>query len=238
MNKRETRTIPATELRITPLAPDGTRTISGTAIVFGQRSQDLGNFVEIVAPGAVTNTLSSGQNVLLLNNHNSSQPIASTASRTLQLTTDSKGVSFTAKLDTRQSYANDLALSIESGVTSGCSFGFITLDDSYTDDAGTLVRTLNQIDLFELSVTVSPAYLQTVVDVRSRCPKELRSLLDNDEDDDDECDCPTDADGNVIGDCDCDDDDDDDEDRSKRSVLVSELERSRMQLKIELAKRK
>jgi uncharacterized protein len=187
MNKREVRTIPAKELRITPLAADGTRTISGTAIVFGQRSQDLGNFVEIVAPGAVTKTLSSGQNVLLLNNHNSSQPIASTASRTLQLTTDSRGVSFTAKLDTRQSYANDLALSIESGVTSGCSFGFMTLDDSYADDAGTLVRTLNRIELFELSVTVSPAYLQTVVDVRSRCPNELRSLLDDDEDDDCTC---------------------------------------------------
>lgn len=227
MNKREIRTIPAKELRISPLAADGTRTISGTAIVFGQRSQDLGNFVEIVAPGAVTKTLSSGQNVLLLNNHNSSQPIASTASRTLQLTTDSRGVSFTAKLDTRQSYANDLALSIESGVTSGCSFGFMTLDDSYADDAGTLVRTLNQIDLFELSVTVSPAYLQTAVDIRSRCPKELRSLLDND--DDDECTCEKDEDGNKIDpDCTCDDDND----------LVSESERSRMLLKIEIAKRR
>jgi HK97 family phage prohead protease len=237
MSKREVRTIPAKELRISPLAADGTRTISGTAIVFGQRSQDLGNFVEIVAPGAVTKTLSSGQNVLLLNNHNSGQPIASTASRTLQLTTDSRGVSFTAKLDTRQSYANDLALSIESGVTSGCSFGFMTLDDSFTDDAGTLVRTLNQIDLFELSVTVSPAYLQTVVDVRSRCPKELRSLLDDEDEDD--CDCPRNEDGSLVDpdDCDC-DEDEDDEDRSKRSVLVSELERSRMVLKIEIAKRK
>jgi uncharacterized protein len=224
MNKREVRTIPAKELRVSPIASDGTRTISGTAIVFGQRSQDLGNFVEIVAPGAVTKTLSSGHNVLLLNNHNSSQPIASTASRTLQLTTDSRGVSFTAKLDTRQSYANDLALSIESGVTSGCSFGFMTLDDSYTDDAGTLVRTLNQIELFELSVTVSPAYLQTAVDIRSRCPKELRSLLD----DDDDCTCEKDEFGNKIDpDCTCDDDDE----------LVSESERSRMLLKIEIAKR-
>jgi uncharacterized protein len=226
MNKREVRTIPAKEIRITPLATDGTRTISGTAIVFNQRSQDLGRFVEVVAPGAVTKTLSSGQNVLLLNNHNSSQPIASTASRTLQLTTDSKGVSFTAKLDTRQSYANDLALSIESGVTSGCSFGFMTLDDSYADDAGTLVRTLNQIELFELSVTVSPAYLQTAVDIRSRCPKELRSLLDDDDEDD--CTCERDEAGNKIDpDCTCDDDE-----------LVSESERSRMLLKIEIAKRR
>lgn len=234
MNKREVRTIPAKELRITPLAADGTRTISGTAIVFGQRSQDLGNFVEIVAPGAVTKTLSSGQNVLLLNNHNSSQPIASTASRTLQLTTDSRGVSFTAKLDTRQSYSNDLALSIEAGVTSGMSFGFMTLDDSYTDDAGTLVRTLNQIELFELSVTVSPAYLQTAVDIRSRCPKELRSLLHRSKssEEDGECTCETDESGNKIIDpnCTCADEDD--------NEMVTESERSRMQLKIEIAKRK
>jgi uncharacterized protein len=230
MNKRETRTIPATELRITPVAADGTRTISGTAIVFNQRSVDMG-FREIVSPGAVTETLSSGGNKLLLNGHDLNQVLGSTRSGNLKISTDANGVNFSCKIDTRQSYAADLAIAIERGDVQGCSFGFVTNRDTWSDDNGTLLRTLESIDVRELSLTAAPAYEQTSTSIRS-CPTELRSLLhrstDDDEDDED-CDCPKDDDGNVIGDCDCDDDDQD---------MVSESERSRMLLKIEIAKRK
>jgi HK97 family phage prohead protease len=225
--KQEVRTLPALELRIAPAVADGTRTLTGMAIVYGQRSQNLGGFVEVVSPAALTDTLSTGKNVLLLNNHNSSQPLASTASGTLSLKTDSRGVSFTAKLDTRLSYANDLALSIEAGVTSGMSFGFRTLDDSYANDSGVLVRTLNQIELFELSATVNPAYLQTVVDVRS-CPKESRSLMDSD--DEDECTCLRDEDDNLLDPDNCDCPDEVQEDRSAWAEMTL--------LRLEVAKRR
>ena len=232
-HKHEIRTLPAKELRISPVAADGTRTLIGRAIVFSQRSQDLGGFVEQVNPGAVTETLGSNQNVLLLNNHNSSQPLGSTRSGTSALTTDAKGMGFSCKLDTRISYANDLALSVESGVNSGCSFGFRTLTDSYANDNGTLVRTLEKIELMELSVTVAPAYLQTQLNVRS-VPKEFRSLLDSDEDEDEDCDCPRNEDGSLVDpeDCDCDDDEDelDEEDRSAWAEMTL--------LRLELARRK
>jgi HK97 family phage prohead protease len=208
-HKHEIRTLPAKELRIAPVAADGTRTLTGRAIVFSQRSQDLGGFQEVVSPGAVTETLGSKQNVLLLNNHNSSQVLASTRAGTLQLTTDAKGVGFSCKLDTRMSFANDLCISVERGDTAGCSFGFRTLTDSYANYSGTLVRTLEKIELLELTVTANPAYLQTQVDVRSRCPKELRSLLDGADGVDDEvCDCPRNEDGSLVNpdDCDCFDD--------------------------------
>jgi HK97 family phage prohead protease len=237
MSKREVRTVPVLELRIAPEATDGTRTLTGTAIVFNQRSKDLGGFVEVISPDAVTNTLSSGSNIWLLKDHSYSQPIASTASGTLALKTDSRGVSFTAKLDTRQSYVNDLALSISSGVTSGMSFGFRSLKDSYTEDNGLLVRQVEKLELYELTVTPVPAYTQTQINIRS-VPKELRSLLHRSDssDDEDDCDCERDEDGNLVDpDSTC---DDEDEDRSKRSVLVNESERSRMMLKIEIAKRK
>jgi uncharacterized protein len=238
MSKREIRTQAAKELRIAPVAADGTRTVSGTAIVFNKRSLDLGGFQEIVSPGAVTETLSSGSNVLLLNNHNTSEPLGSTRSGSLAIKTDSEGVHFSCQIDTRQSYAADLAIAIENKVVQGCSFGFRTNEDSWSNDNGVLTRTLENISIAELSLTVSPAYEMTTTSVRS-CPKELRSLLlraNQDADDEDVCNCPTDADGNVIGDCTC--GEDDDEDRSLRSVLVSESERSRMLLKIEIAKRR
>jgi uncharacterized protein len=200
-HKHEIRTLPAKELRIAPVAADGTRTLTGRAIVFSQRSQDLGGFVEEVSPGAVTEALGSKQNVLLLNNHNSSQVLGSTRAGTLALTTDAKGVSFSCKIDTRQSFSNDLAISVDRGDTAGCSFGFRTMTDSYANENGTLVRTLEKIEILELTVTANPAYLQTQVDVRS-CPKELRSLLDSDED---VCDCPRNEDGSLVNpdDCDC-----------------------------------
>lgn len=176
MNEKELRHLPALELRISKPAADGKRTLTGTAIAFGVRSVDLGGFQEIVSPAAVTDTLRSNSNIFLLNNHNTSQPIASTRAGNLKLTTDSRGVHFSADVDTRISYASDLALSVEAGVTAGCSFGFRTLKDTWKDDQGTAIRTLDQIELLELTVTSNPAYLQTQVDVRS-CPQELRSLL-------------------------------------------------------------
>jgi uncharacterized protein len=72
-HKHEIRTLSAKELRITPVAADRTRALTGRAIVFDVRSQDLGGFQEVVSPGAVTETLAGKQNVLLLNNHNSGQ---------------------------------------------------------------------------------------------------------------------------------------------------------------------
>jgi uncharacterized protein len=233
-HKHEIRTLPAKELRIAPVAADGTRTLTGRAICFGVRSQDLGGFQEVVSPGAVTETLGSKQNVLLLNNHNSSQVLASTRAGTLQLTTDAKGVSFSCKLDTRMSFASDLCISIERGDTAGCSFGFRTLRDSYANDNGTLVRTLEQLELLEVTVTANPAYLQTRVDVRS-VPKAFRSLLDSSSsDDEDVCDCPRNEDGSLVDpdNCDCANGNEvlDDEDRSAWAEMTL--------LRLELARRK
>ena len=56
MTNNEVRHLPALELRISKPAADGKRTLTGTAIAFNVRSQDLGGFQEVVSPGAVTDT--------------------------------------------------------------------------------------------------------------------------------------------------------------------------------------
>jgi len=184
---REVRTLPAHELRIAPVAADGySRTVSGTAIVFGVRSVNLGGFEERVDPASVTQTLSGKPDIRLLHNHDGSRILARTTSGTLKLSTDSKGVNFTAQIDTRQSYAADLAISLSRGDTENCSFGFVCNKDEWANVNGVLVRTLQSIDVSELSIVGSPAYLQTTSSIRS-CPKELRSMLsdpDGDGDDD------------------------------------------------------
>lgn len=190
-NKKEIRTFAAHELRVAPAAADGTRTLSGTAIVFNQRSRDMG-FREIISPKAVVKTLRSGNNVLLLSNHDVAQPLGSTQSRTLQLSTDANGVNFSCRVDPRISYVNDMVLSVERGVTGGCSFGFRALKDSWSEDNGVAIRMVEELELFELTLTAAPCYEQTTTSVRS-CPPELRSLLNGLDDDDDEneaCDDP------------------------------------------------
>jgi HK97 family phage prohead protease len=222
MNKREIRYLPARELRISTAA-DGTKQLSGHAIMFGVRSVNLGGFVEVVDPKAVSTSLRT-QDILCLNNHDSSQPLARTSAGTLKLSTDPVGVAFTCSLDTRISYASDLAISVQRGDVRGMSFGFQTNKDTWTKDNGTLLRTLNDIEIFEISTVSNPAYKQTDVSVRN-IPRELRSLLkrsiDDDLDDGEcDCDCPECLDGDCddCSDPDCDDPNCDHGENSARSI--------------------
>ena len=231
--KTELRYLPAHELRISTPASDGTRTLSGYAIRFGVRSLDLGGFVEVVDPKAVSATLNS-QDILCLNNHNSSNVIARSSSGTLKLSTDALGVAFSCSLDPRSSYANDLAVSVERGDIRGCSFGFRTNKDTWTNENGTLLRTLQQIDVFEISICSSPAYPQTDVSIRS-CPHELRSLLTRSLDDDCDCDCPE----CLAGDCaDCSNPDCDDPNCRHGEQSAMSLDLWRLTTRIALAQRR
>jgi HK97 family phage prohead protease len=238
MNKKEVRYLPAKELRIVTGA-DGTKTLTGYAIVFGVRSLDLGGFTEIVAPGAVRDTLSGSPDILMLNNHNSSQVLARTTSGTLKVSTDSVGVKFSCSLDTRSSYANDLAIAVERKDIGGCSFGFRTDKDAWTKEGSTLLRTLQQISISELSVTSSPAYPQTDVSIRS-CPSDLRKLLKRDigdDDDDGECDC--DCPECLAGDCaDCSDPDCDSEDCEHGEDSARSIDLWRLNMQLAIAQRR
>ena len=228
MSKTELRFVPARELRVAT-EPDGTKTLTGYAIVFGVRSLPLGGFVEVVAPESVRETLAGKPDILMLNNHNTSQVLARTVSGTLNLSTDNTGVRFSCSLDTHCTYANDLAIAVERGDTRGCSFGFQTRKDAWTKEDGTLLRTLQQIDLSEISICSSPAYPQTAVSIRS-CPSDLRKLLKRDLEDDEDDDCDCECAQCLAGDCadcsnpDCDDDDCEHGQNAARSLDLWKLE--------------
>jgi uncharacterized protein len=237
-SKKELRYQPAKELRV-QTGTDGSKTLTGYAIVFGVRSVNLGRFVEVVESRAVSDNLSGTPDILALNNHNSSQVLARTTSGTLKLSTDSVGVRFSCSLDTRSSYANDLAISVERGDVRGCSFGFETLQDAWTNENGTLVRSLQKINISEISICSSPAYPQTAVSVRS-CPSDLRALLkrDSDADDDDDDDCDCDCPECLAGDCeDCSNPDCDDPDCEHGENATRSLDLWRLKTSIDIALR-
>lgn len=144
--------------------------LAGYAAVFGSEAE-LPGFREIIRPGAFARTLAAGGNIRALYHHADQQLLATTKAGTLQLREDARGLAFDLALpDT--SYGRDLAVLVERGDVSGCSFGFRVADggDRWEERAGQWTRELIDVDLLEITVTADPAYQDTTVALRSRPP--------------------------------------------------------------------
>ena len=146
-------------------AADG-MSFSGYAAVFNSESEWLGNFRETIAPGAFSKSLKSRNNVFLLWSHDTSMPLASTRSKTLRLSEDSKGLIVDADLP-QTTQGRDAAELVRANVVDSMSFGFTVPSggDSWSDDGQH--RELRQVRLHEVSLVAFPAYRQTSASVRS-----------------------------------------------------------------------
>jgi HK97 family phage prohead protease len=142
-------------------------TFTGYASVFNSPSEDLGGFVEYVAPGAFKRSLQSRNEVKLLWNHDSGEPLASLRGGTMQLVEDERGLKVTAQLP-NTTRGRDIAELLRTNVIDSMSFGFNVIKDSWSRDGQT--RTLESVRLFEVSVVSFPAYSQTQAQVRSAQP--------------------------------------------------------------------
>jgi HK97 family phage prohead protease len=152
-------------------------TFTGYASVFNSPSEDLGGFVEYVAPGAFKRSLQSRNEVKLLWNHDAGEPLASLRGGTMQLVEDERGLKVTASLP-QTSRGKDVAELLRTKVIDSMSFGFNVIKDSWARDGKT--RTLESVRLFEVSIVSFPAYEATVAQVRSAPtinPDELADAL-------------------------------------------------------------
>lgn len=139
------------------------RTLSGYAAVFGTETR-IGGFSERIAPGAFAKSLASGKDILALLDHRADVLLGRTASGTLRLTEDPKGLRFDLELPDTQA-GRDLVALAERGDLGGMSFGFIAEDEAWSGDT----RELRQVDLREVSVIQAfPAYRATEINLRSR----------------------------------------------------------------------
>jgi HK97 family phage prohead protease len=138
---------------------------TGYASVFNSPSEDLGGFVEYVAPGAFKRSLQSRNEVKLLWNHDSGEPLASLRGGTMQLVEDEIGLRVTAKLP-NTTRGRDIAELLRTKVIDSMSFGFNVIKDSWSRDGQT--RTLESVRLFETSIVAFPAYSATTATVRSQ----------------------------------------------------------------------
>lgn len=151
------------------------KTIEGYALLFNSPSKDLGGFVEVIDPAALDGVDLS--NVIMLDQHDYSKPLASVKAGTLKLDTDDKGLHFTATLDDSVSYANDAYQNVKSGNVDSMSFRFDVDDggDEFSrDEDGKITRTIKQVkDLFEVSTVTIPAYDDSNVQVDKRSYEEF-----------------------------------------------------------------
>ena len=150
---------------------DGSLKIGGYAATFGNEATGL-NFREVIAKGAFTRTLKSDNPVFLLINHDTeSLPLASTQSGTMSLREDDTGLYMEATLDPKNPRAAELASALERGDVDKMSFAFTVAPDGDTRAEG--LRTLTDLDLFEVSVVTWPAYDATSVGMRSAEKEDL-----------------------------------------------------------------
>lgn len=164
----QTRAIGKTEVRTNHIemrAEGDGRTFTGYAALFNEPSLPL-PFTEYVRPGAFKRSLQSRNRMMLLWNHDTSNPLASTRNGSLQMTEDNRGLKVTATLpDT--TLGRDIAELVRTGVVDSMSFGFSVKKDSWSQDGQT--RYLDDVTLYEVSLVSTPAYEATAgtVSVRS-----------------------------------------------------------------------
>lgn len=153
----------APELRAS--ASGGGVTVKGYAAVFDSPADIGGDWIEVIAPGAFTETLRA-DDVLALAAHDSARILGRTSAGTLRLQQDQRGLAVEIDLpDT--SDGRDVGELVRRGDLKGMSFGFIVRQDEWDERAVPPKRTIRSVDLIEVSAVGRPAYGDTTLALRS-----------------------------------------------------------------------
>lgn len=161
MSEFEKRIAQQVELRADE---SGTKTLTGYAAVFHSPTDIGGYFTEQVAPGAFAETIKG--DVRCLFNHQSGNVLGRTKSGTLRLSEDSHGLRFEVDLP-ETVLGKDVGTLVARGDISGCSFDFRAMKQSWDDTVDPPKRTLERVEISEVSIVTFPAYADTTVALRS-----------------------------------------------------------------------
>ncbi len=168
--------LPATERRFIPAAaPEATgRSVSGFALLFETRSQNLGTkenpWFEVIARDALPDLAS--QDVRALLDHETSSVLARSkfGQGTLKLTADERGLKYSFEAP-ETTVGNDLLESIKRGDIDQSSFSFVLASGGDTWERlpdGAMLRTITKIEtILDVSPCCFPAYPATSVQARN-----------------------------------------------------------------------
>jgi HK97 family phage prohead protease len=147
-------------------ARDDRRNIGGYAAVFNKRSQNLGGFVEVVAPSFFNKSRGDGwPDVLARYNHDDNMLLGTTGGGTLRLDVDDTGLLYEV---TPPAARADIVELVERGDVRKSSFAFRMFEDDWgMTDQGFPQRSLISGQLVDVAPVNMPAYMDTSAEPRS-----------------------------------------------------------------------
>ncbi|PDS67889.1 HK97 family phage prohead protease [Rhizobium phaseoli] len=154
----------AAGLGVETRAENDKRTLVGYAAVFERLAMIGGYFQEKIAPGAFATAIQGDIRALV--DHDPGRVIGRNKSGTLRLQEDGKGLRVEIDVpDTTD--GNDLWVLVERGDISGMSFGFRVTKETWDETGDVPVRTIQALELMEVSAVAFPAYEDTTIGLRS-----------------------------------------------------------------------
>ena len=149
--------------------------VAGHAAVFDKESENLGGFVERIAPGAFDEVLND--DVRCLFNHDPNHILGRTVSGTLTVTSDATGLHYECEMPDTQT-ARDLTISMERGDVTQSSFAFEVLEDNWEKlDDDTWLRTILKVKrLHDVSPVTYPAYPDATTGISQRAMNKFKEL--------------------------------------------------------------
>ena len=145
-------------------ADDGKRTLVGYAAVFERLADIGGYFQEKIAPGAFADAIKGDIRALV--DHDAGRVIGRTKSGTLRLKEDGTGLHVEIDVP-NTTEGNDLWELVGRGDISGMSFGFRVTKETWDETGDVPVRTIEKLNLLEVSAVAWPAYEDTTLAKRS-----------------------------------------------------------------------
>lgn len=163
----EIRRVTAANLRADQAADDFRPILRGTAIVFNSVSLDLGGFVEIIRPRAITRTLDEKIDLRALVDHDTGKVIGRLSAGTLKVRADDAGLQIEV-VPPNTTVGRDIVESVRRGDIDEMSFAFRVLDQTWNFEVEPVLREILDMRVSEVSVVAWGAFPQTEVDVTKR----------------------------------------------------------------------
>jgi HK97 family phage prohead protease len=136
--------------------------VSGYATRFGDIIRVGNDFRERIAPGAFRRTLVDNPDVVMVLDHDPGRVLGRVSAGTLTLREDSIGLWFCCEIDPSTPEGQTAIGTVGRRDVKGCSFGFSARKESWQDDGDSLpLRTIEDVDLYEVTLTAFPAYEST-----------------------------------------------------------------------------
>lgn len=145
---------------------DGADILEGYASIFNNIADIGGYYKEQFAKGAFSRAISEQHDVRALVDHRSELLLGRTKAGTLKIWEDEIGLRVEIKLP-KNTNGQNIKESVARGDLTQMSIGFIPLSEEFDRTGETILRTITDVELLDVSVVTYPAYEDTKISLRN-----------------------------------------------------------------------